>query len=240
MLLQKKEKSTNFSCSYVSCRTAGHVWKISVNNQVSHQSPWCKLRERSTSCFSNLTEKQKSFPRDFFFKISQSKNDAPNLLQQQEKHLKKLQEHKRGKLTFSSLLLQRLQLLVSPTLCLQTPTIPGCTTCELAPPTLSPGRLLAAYFWKTLSFSVPSTTVKNRWGLEGMKEIRDEGIKLKDGNREARREREGRERDGEREHGERRQVNRLGGENQVMRSKDKSRWRNERTRTGREREQVGM
>ena len=58
-----------------------------------------------------------------------------------------------------------------------------------------------------------------------MKEIRDEGIKLKDGNREARREREreGRERDGEREHGERRQVNRLEGENQVMRSKDKSR-----------------
>lgn len=56
-----------------------------------------------------------------------------------------------------------------------------------------------------------------------MKEIRDEGIKLKDGNREARREREGRERDGEREHGERRPVNRLGGENQVMRSKDKSR-----------------
>ena len=60
-----------------------------------------------------------------------------------------------------------------------------------------------------------------------MKEIRDEGIKLKDGNREARREREGeggRERErGEREHGERRQVNRLEAENQVMRSKDKSR-----------------
>lgn len=55
-----------------------------------------------------------------------------------------------------------------------------------------------------------------------MKEIRDEGIKLKDGNREGRRRRE-RERDWEREHGERRCVNRLGGENQVMRSKDKSR-----------------
>lgn len=53
-----------------------------------------------------------------------------------------------------------------------------------------------------------------------MKEIRDEGIKLKDGNREGRR---GRERDREREHGERRYVNRLKEENQVMRSKDKSR-----------------
>lgn len=30
---------------------------------------------------------------------------------------------------------------------------------------------------KTLSFSCPSSTVKNRWGLEGMKEIRDEGMK---------------------------------------------------------------
>ena len=51
-----------------------------------------------------------------------------------------------------------------------------------------------------------------------MKEIRDERIKLKDGNREGRRER-GR---GRGEHGERRPVNRLEGENQVMRSKDKS------------------
>lgn len=61
---------------------------------------------------------------------------------------------------------------------------------NLAPPTLSPGRLIAAYLWETLSFSVPSSTAKNRWGLEGMKEIRDEGIKLKDGNREGRRGRE--------------------------------------------------
>lgn len=54
-----------------------------------------------------------------------------------------------------------------------------------------------------------------------MKEIRDEGIKLKDGNR-GRREREKGEGDRAREHGERRWVNRLEGENQVMRSKDKS------------------
>ena len=73
IILQKKKKSSNLSCSYVSWRTAGHVWKISVNNQVSHRSPWCKLKERSTSCFSNLTEKPKSFLRDLFFKISQSK-----------------------------------------------------------------------------------------------------------------------------------------------------------------------
>ncbi len=51
-----------------------------------------------------------------------------------------------------------------------------------------------------------------------MTEIRDEGIKLKDGNREGRR---GTERD--RELDERRDVNRLEAENQVMRSKDKSR-----------------
>lgn len=56
-----------------------------------------------------------------------------------------------------------------------------------------------------------------------MKEIRDEGIKLKDGNREGRRSRE-REREAE---GAWREevlyVNRLEGENQVMRSKDKRR-----------------
>lgn len=37
---------------------------------------------------------------------------------------------------------------------------------------------------RTLSCSLSSSTVKNRCGLEGMKEIRDERIKLKDGNRE--------------------------------------------------------
>lgn len=53
-----------------------------------------------------------------------------------------------------------------------------------------------------------------------MKEIRDEGIKLKDGNREGRERESGaaRERAREREEG----VNRLEGGNQVMRSKDKN------------------
>lgn len=63
--------------------------------------------------------------------------------------------------------------------------------------------------------SLSSSTTTNRWGLEGMKEIRDEGIKLKDGNREAkvRESWDGGARCAEA------QVNRLEKENRVMRSK---------------------
>lgn len=69
---------------------------------------------------------------------------------------------------------------------------------------------------RTMSCFFPSSTMKNRWGLEGMKEIRDERIKLKDRNRE------GKVRESW-EEGARRaeaKVNRLEKENQVMRSKE--------------------
>lgn len=155
-------------------------------------------------------------------------------------------EAQKKKLTFPthnvvpSLLLQRSSSWsqTTPAWALLDSTIPGCTTtCKLAPPTLSPGRLLAAYFVKnSLSLSLLSSTVKNRWGLEGMKKIRDEGIKLKDGNREGRRGRES-GRGSTARGGTRKPIGGRKSGYEVKRQEQVKKWKN---KTGGEREQVEM
>lgn len=84
------------------------------------------------------------------------------------------------------------------------------------PPTGSPNRLDATYLWKN-SLSLPCLQERNRWGLEGMKEIRDERISPKMGTERVR------QRERERERGGRGTGKPIGMENQVIGSKDKAR-----------------
>lgn len=55
------------------------------------------------------------------------------------------------------------------------------STCALVPSKQTNSSTLCG---RTMSCFLPSSKMNNRWGLEGMKEIRDERIKLKDRNRE--------------------------------------------------------
>lgn len=184
------------------------VQKILNSIQIPHQFLMLHIEAKSTSCFSNLTKVKIHFlslisPKvrwcsfNAFCRSSKCFPTAEESLEESAtREAGKIKTHlshtQRGPFSFSA----PVQLLVSDTSGSEFPwafldsTIPGCTTCSLAPLMLSLGRVQAAYLWETLSFSLPSSTVKNRWGLEGMKEIRDEGIKLKDGNREERRGRE--------------------------------------------------